>query len=188
MNDNKIIILLGSSCSGKDTIAKLLQEEGYNFVVSTTTRPIRIGESEREPYIFTNNDYFEFLIKSNLLIEYREYKTQNGDIWYYGVEEKEIDKNKNYIAVLDPVGLDGFNQFFKEGVVSFYLCAGKGVRKQRCIDRGDYNEQEWEHRLISDNNMFTDDYIDNNVDYRISAERTPTEALEQILSKLKNKE
>ena len=46
---------------------------------------------------------FEKLINNNELIEYREYKASNGEIWYYGVEIKEIDKTKSYVAVLDPL-------------------------------------------------------------------------------------
>jgi guanylate kinase len=182
--NNRIVILLGSCAVGKDTIAKLLNKEGYEYVISTTTRPIRDGESERNPYNFTDNKTFEELIKNDELIEYREYKASSGDIWYYGVENKEIDRTKNYVAVLDPVGLDGFKEYSPDSVISFFLEASEEVRKERCKIRGDYEEKEWGYRLESDNNMFTDDFIENNIDYVIDAERTTKDISNEILDKI----
>ena len=185
--DNKIVILLGHSSVGKDTIAKLLNRKGYEYVISTTTRPIREGESERNPYIFTNNEHFENLIKNNELIEYRKYNASNGETWYYGVENDEIDKNKSYVAVLDPVGLDGFKIYSPNNVISFFLDANDEIRKQRCILRGDFNEVEWEHRKESDNNMFNENFIKENIDYIINAEKEEDKILEEILLKIEEK-
>ena len=76
-----IITILGKSSSGKDTAARILEKDyGYNFVVSTTTRPIRDGESERNPYNFVSDSTFKDLIKDDELIEYREYNTINSII------------------------------------------------------------------------------------------------------------
>lgn len=168
--ENNIIVLLSPSCGGKDTVAKKLNKIGYEYVISTTTRPIREGESERNPYIFTDNENFEKLIKNDELIEYREYRASNGELWYYGVETKEIDKTKSYVAVLDPVGLEGFKSFFPNSVTSIYLDAPESVRKKRCIKRGDYNKKEWKYRLDSDNKMFNEDFINKNIDYVVNAE------------------
>ena len=167
---NEIIVLLGQSAVGKDTLAKKLNRMGYEYVISTTTRPMRTGESERNPYIFTDNQTFEKLINNNELIEYREYKSANGELWYYGVEIKEIDKTKSYVAVLDPVGLEGFKDFFPKNVISIYLDASENIRKKRCIERGDYNRKEWKYRLESDNKMFNEDFINKNIDYVVNAE------------------
>lgn len=184
--DNKIIILLGYCAVGKDTIAKKLNNIGYEYVISTTTRPIRNGESERNPYIFTDNKKFEELIKNNELIEYREYKASNGETWYYGVETKEIDKSKRYVAVLDPVGLDGFKIFFPENVISIFLDASESIRKKRCIDRGDYNRKEWKYRLQSDTSMFGGDFIFKNIDYVVNAENDDVTVFEIIKNRILN--
>lgn len=178
--ENKIIILLGSCAVGKDTVAKKLNKMGYEYVISTTTRPMRDGESDRNPYIFTDNKSFEELIKNDELIEYREYKASNGEIWYYGVETKEIDKSKSYVAVLDPVGLEGFKDFFPNNVISLYLDASESVRKKRCIERGDYNRKEWKYRLESDNKMFNEDFINKNIDYVVNAENDEYNVFEII--------
>lgn len=182
--DNKIVILLGHSSVGKDTIAKLLNRKGYEYVISTTTRPMRSGESHRDPYIFTDNEHFEYLIKNNLLIEYREYTPSNGNKWYYGVENDEINRNKSYVAVLDPVGLEGFKKYSPDNVIAFFLDATELTRKNRCIARGDFNEVEWEHRKESDYSMFNIDFIKHNIDYIINTERPQKEILNEILKKI----
>ena len=108
------------------------------------------------------------MINDNKLIEYREYHTlvnNNPDIWFYGVEEKEIDPNKKYVVVLDIVGLKEFNKYFKERITSFYLDVDDKTRRDRCMSRGDYDESEFNRRLIDDEKVFSSEIIDTNVDY-----------------------
>ena len=57
MTKQKLIILTGKSSSGKDTLARMLEQKyGYNFIVSTTTRPMRPGESDKNPYNFVSDE------------------------------------------------------------------------------------------------------------------------------------
>jgi guanylate kinase len=179
-----IIILSGPCSSGKDVIARLLEKEGFNFVISTTTRPIRENEINKKLYNFTNNDNFEKLIKRCKLIEYRKYITNNNETWYYGTQHKEIKKDKNYVAILDSVGLYRFKQHFKDVVISFYMDASEDVRKERCKRRGDYNEIEWLNRLKNDNEIFSKEFIENEIDYVINAEDNPNEILNEIIKKI----
>jgi len=183
-----IIILTGCSASGKDTISRILEKEyGYNFVVSTTTRPIRDGESERNPYNFVNNSTFEDLIKNDELIEYREYHTLVNnipDVWYYGVENKEVDPSKNTVVVLDTVGLTGFSEKFGDKVTSFYLDVDLETRKRRCVERGDYNEFEFNRRAEDDEIRFSKEVIQSKIDYVITS-TDRNEIVNEILSKTK---
>lgn len=187
--NNQIIILCGFSSSGKDTIAKIFETQyNYNFVVSTTTRPIRNGESDRNPYNFINNDGFEKLISNNELIEYREYHTlvQNKpETWYYGVEKSEILSDKKYVVVLDIVGLLGFKEHFKDRVISFFIDVDDQVRKNRCILRGDFNEFEWNRRLSDDKEKFTKDVINKEIDYVIDGDNKTDKIVETIIQKIK---
>ena len=42
-----LLILIGKSGSGKDAVMhKLTEEQGFERIVSTTTRPMRVGEQE----------------------------------------------------------------------------------------------------------------------------------------------
>ena len=45
-----LLILVGKTASGKDTIIKELTENGWDKVVTYTTRPIREGEKEGITY------------------------------------------------------------------------------------------------------------------------------------------
>jgi len=183
---NKIIILCSPSAGGKDTIARLLEKEhGYNFIVSTTTRPMRPGESEKNPYNFVTNKEFKKLIKNNKLIEYREYHTllnNKPEIWFYGVENDEVDPGKNYVVVLDTVGLREFKAHFPDEVISIYLHVDDEVRKQRCLDRGDFDETEWNRRLADDKIRFSEEVIKKEMQYVVNADKPSIEVLIDVVN------
>lgn len=45
-----MIVLVGKSCSGKDSVAKILCSMGYSRVATCTTRPMRMGEVDGIDY------------------------------------------------------------------------------------------------------------------------------------------
>ena len=154
MPNNKIIVILGKCCAGKDTLARFMADNlGFSFVVSTTSRPMRDGESEGDPYHFIDEKEFKRKIANGDFIEYREYKTNSGN-WHYGVEKSVVIDNECYVAVLDIVGLREFKKQFGDRVFSIYLLVDYDERMRRCIKRGDFNEEEWKRRAISDDEMF----------------------------------
>ena len=76
---NIILALVGFSSAGKDTLAKYANDNlGYNFVVSHSTRPMRVGESQGNPYYFINDNEMCSLFVQNKLIEAREYDSVYG--------------------------------------------------------------------------------------------------------------
>ena len=156
--DNKIIILCGKSSVGKDTLARMIEKLGYNFIISTTTRPMRDGESEGSPYYFVEKDRFLYLIANNELLEYRTYNTKlNGipDTWYYGIESKYIKEDEKYIGVLDIEGLRAFKNLYGDRVISFYIEADNEKRKQWAMSRGGFDESEWDRREKADDIDFS---------------------------------
>ena len=158
--DNRITDLLGKCCAGKDTMAKHMKLQfKYNFVISTTTRPMRNGESEGNPYHFISNEEFEDGIWNGKFIEYMGYK-RDDSVWYYGVSKDEIEDYKSYVAVLDIIGLREFRKAFGNRVFATYLDVPESERLERCKRRGDYNEEEWIRRKESDDLMFTNDVIE----------------------------
>lgn len=160
--DNKIIVLCGKSSVGKDTISKLIEDLGYNFIVSTTTRPMREKETEGNPYYFVDNDRFLYLIANNELLEFRSYNTlvnNNPAIWYYGIESKYIKDNERYIGVLDIDGLEAIKKLYGDRVISFYIYADEEDRLNWAKSRGSFNETEWKRREIADRKDFSSERI-----------------------------
>lgn len=183
-----IVVLLGKSCSGKDTLARQLEKKGFNFVVSTTSRPMRDGESQGNPYHFVTDSEFKWLIENELLIEHREYNTLvNGTPakWYYGVEKSAIDPKEDYVVVLDIVGLRGFEDAGFENIVSVYIKAEDELRRNRCVNRVDFNEQEWNRRLEDDSVVFSNSEVNDNIDFVIDSNNESLSSVLNIISYMK---
>lgn len=112
-----MIVITGRTCSGKDTLGKLLEKE-YEFskVISCTTRPPRPGEENGKDYIFLSNDEYNDMLGMGLFAETTEYKQENGDIWKYATRKcdykKEKDMRKLYV-ILNP---EGVIQLINQGI------------------------------------------------------------------------
>ena len=181
INNNHLIVLIGKSASGKDSIAFTLEKE-YNFknVVSTTSRPMREGEVEGFNYYFKTKEEFEKMIKNNELIEQRSYKTiedSKSAIWYYGISKDKINlKKKNHVVVVDLKGLKVLKERFGDKIISFYIIVDDDTRKERAKSRDENFElKEWNRRLETDKKDFEDainqvDYIvmNDNIDKSVS--------------------
>ena len=155
----EIITLTGCSASGKDTILRKVIESSSNIVpiISSTTRPMRIGEENGREYNFIDNKDLDL----NKFIEYREYNTING-VWIYGVEEEEFYKKLNMgtpIIILDYEGLKKIRKYcscHKIIVTSYYIDIPLSERLKRSLDRekmlSDKNCLEICRRAIDDYN------------------------------------
>jgi guanylate kinase len=66
---------------------------------------------------------------------------------------------------LDVKGLIEFKKHFKENIMSFFIDVNEPTRKQRCIGRKDFDETEWARRWLDDEENFTDEVINKEVDY-----------------------
>jgi len=169
---NKIVVVCGFSSSGKDRISKYIANNyNYSEVISYTSRPMRVNESEGNPYHFITKQNFEEMLSNNKFIECRTYNTLVNnipDIWYYGVSKSSINLSKhNYIVVLDILGLIQFKKHYKDNIISFFINVDEQTRKERCINREDFDEIEWNRRYLDDKNNFIEEIINREVDYVI---------------------
>lgn len=169
-NNNIIIVICGFSASGKDKITKYISDNyNYEMVISHTSRPIRLNESEGNPYHFITRKQFEEMINSKEFIECRKYNTlvnNKPDVWWYGVHKDSIDLSKySYIVVLDILGLMEFKKHFNDSIISFFINVDEGTRRQRCIGRADFNETEWNRRCMDDEEKFTYEIVNQECDY-----------------------
>lgn len=141
-----MLAIVGATCSGKNWFAnKLCMKEGWERVVTCTTRPIRTGEVNGEDYIFMDVQNFDYLAKQGKLINVRQYDTVEG-VWKYGIRPSDIDMGKNKrLIIIDPLGA---TRLFKPWQVAL-MVTPREVRKQRAIERGD-SETEFARRDNAD--------------------------------------
>lgn len=115
MNNKKpiIITITGPSTSGKSTLANLFKPEGYQEVVSTTSRPARTGEIDGVSYYFVNDSKFQELIDTEQLVEHASVGKYS-----YGVSKKAIsdvlNKGIPAILVIEPQGANNVAKFCEE--------------------------------------------------------------------------
>lgn len=99
----KPIALVGAMCSGKTTIAKKLEQDGYNWIRTYTTRPPRPGESSKD-YMFVSQDEFFGFMMNGFFMETADYKVASGDTWYYGSLRSDY-KIPNSVIILTPMAI-----------------------------------------------------------------------------------
>lgn len=165
----KIYCMLGKSSSGKDTIYKMLLEDGelaLKKVVPYTTRPMRSGETDGVEYYFCDEARLAELQSAGLVVELRSYNTVHG-VWnYFTVKDHQLeDQNQDYLTIgtLESY-LDIRDYFGKERVIPIYIEVEDGIRLQRALDR-ERGQQEPKYeelcrRFLADAADFSEDKLE----------------------------
>lgn len=159
----KIFALLGYMGVGKDTILKqvLKDIDDVKPIISTTTRPMRKGETEGVEYYFIDDT--EFFRRGTDFVEQRIYHTkvkENGvekdATWRYGIERAELEKDDYLIVIVDSVGYRELKDYVGNGrIVPIFISAPQEELKARALARGDL-EAEVDRRLKDDYERFMD--------------------------------
>ena len=159
----KIFALLGYMGVGKDTILKqvLKDMDDVKPIISTTTRPMRKGETEGVEYYFIDDT--EFFRRGTDFVEQRIYHTkvkENGvekdATWRYGIERAELEKDDYLIVIVDSVGYKELKNYVGNGkIVPIFISAPQEELKARALARGDL-EAEVDRRLKDDYERFMD--------------------------------
>ena len=163
----KIILFMGPSNSGKDTIIRTLVKENkfaFKEMIMSTTRPMRTGEIEGREYYFKTVEEMLDLEKQGKIIEKRKYDTVYGP-WYYFTTSSSIDlDNYNYVGSNTLEGLDQFVKFYgMENIISLLVTIDDGIRLQRALDREKMEKnpkyQELCRRFLADSIDFSEENI-----------------------------
>ena len=159
----KIFALLGYMGVGKDTILKqvLKDIDDIKPIISTTTRPMRKGETEGVEYYFIDDT--EFFRRGTDFVEQRIYHTkvkENGvekdATWRYGIERMELEKDDYLIVIVDSVGYKELKNYVGNNkIVPIFISAPQEELKARALARGDL-EAEVDRRLKDDYERFMD--------------------------------
>ena len=166
----KIFCLMGKSSSGKDTIFKEINEDkdlDLKPIISYTTRPKRINETNGVEYFFINKDDLNKFEKENKVIEKRVYHTVHGD-WFYGtINDGQIDLSKNnYLLITTLQAYESLRDYFGDDkVCPFYIDIEDGIRLERALEREKRqdkpNYDELCRRFLADNQDFSDENLSN---------------------------
>jgi len=149
-----VIILMGKTASGKDTILnKLVNNYGYKKITTYTTRPIRPGEIPDVTYHYVEENDFLIKIKSDFFAEWKAYNSAHGT-WYYGLAKEDlVSATEKDIIILTPAGYKDVCQNLPENTICAYIHADEDVIKLRLLNRGDDTEEAL-RRLKADREDF----------------------------------
>ncbi|MBA3046888.1 hypothetical protein KKC83_02305 [Patescibacteria group bacterium] len=171
---NNIFIISGPSGSGQDSVINVLQKiMPIERVITTTTRPMRQGESQKNPYYFINEKKFKKGIKENKFFEYAKEYNDN----YYGVTHKEINriKNSNKIGIwkIEYKGVMAAKKLIP-GIIAILISAPLNILEKRIRERSkklseefikermDYTKQFLKHANIYDYKIINEEDKLNN--------------------------
>ncbi len=178
----KIIILLGASATGKDTIAKHICKK-YNIpiAISYTTRPMREKETQGVEYYFISDEEMDEKFKNGEVIEHTSYYIQSENVTYrYANVVEEFEKGDYVLTILNPHGLAQFKKSqYKNNLVSIMLDCNDRTRLIRSLTRDDkVNVKEVLDRYKRDEL----DFVENkpNVNYEIRTDRPLEEVFNSI--------
>ena len=148
-----MIVLIGKSASGKDTILNELVKNGYKKLITYTTRPMRSGEVQNKTYHFISEEEFKNKAENGFFAEWKSYITNDG-IWYYGSakEDYEMAEDKT-IIILTPDGYRDVIESLEYRPKSIYIYANNATIKERLHKRGD-DKDEAARRIKHDNDDF----------------------------------
>lgn len=125
-----MLLIVGKSASGKDTVATELERRGMSSVISHTTRPRR---SEDDRHVFVSEE------EADLLWEDAVATTIINGYRYFATREDVLAAD---IYVIDPAGLYELTANMPDAdFIVCYLDADDGRRRQMAIARADDEEE-----------------------------------------------
>ena len=143
-----LFVLSAPSGAGKDTVIRVLKQQGMNFYVvpSVTTRSLRPGESEGNPYHFVDQETFERMVSQGELLEYANV---HGN--WYGQPRKLIRENlaagRDVLLKIDVKGAATIRKKVPDAIFIFLIPGSLEELSHRLTDRQTETEEELQRRL-----------------------------------------
>jgi guanylate kinase len=129
-DEHKRIILCGKAGSGKDHMRKKLEEQGFKYAVSYTTRPRRDNEVHGVDYYFLTENEFKSMIDQDGFYEHISF---NG--WHYGTSNEQFFNEDAFI--MTPSGISKLEKDDRAKSFIIYFDIEENVRKERLSQRSD---------------------------------------------------
>ena len=147
--DKKVLVVVGPSGVGKDTLMlKLFEKYPNSFKkgVTTTSRGMREGEKEGENYYYLTKEEFLALKEKNGFVETNFYNNN-----YYGLSKKELEKAKTMEKIMYVIiDINGAYSVHNLGIPANYIAflpPSVETLEQRLIGRGTEKKDVIEGRL-----------------------------------------
>lgn len=139
MNQNQkptLITLTAPTCAGKSIILSQLLKNGYQRIVSTTTRAQRVNEIEGEDYYFISESESLALEKAGAFAELVTFLGVR-----YGVTHQEMENKKTgkpSVVILEPGGVAKYEKYCVENgwqIYKVFVEITESVRIERLNQR-----------------------------------------------------
>lgn len=150
-----LLVITGPTAAGKDTvIAKLLERDpSIVRIITTTSRPLREGESEGHPYHFISRGEFEQLIADGAFFEWVEFR---GEL--YGTQKKTLldalQKGVTVIWKIETKGVKNIQEKIRRmvpRVVFVFLTGGSIQQMHQRVAKFESNatgQMRWNEPLV----------------------------------------
>ena len=179
-----IICIVGKTGTGKDTIAKYIQEKyGIGMVCSYTTRPKRDCEVDGREHYFISKPKMAAICAKDHVIAYTI--NDKTGIEYCATAESITDKTIVYI--INPNGITYLREHLPEGfkLAILYCNLAETEIEKRVLGRGDDTEI-FKLRLASERDEFDAFYQNNEYDVAIDTSKSKEEMFAQVDAFLKD--
>lgn len=145
---NLVLVLSGPSGVGKDSALDTMKSRAMPlcYIVTNTTRPQRLGETDGEHYHFISRTEFSRMIGADELLEHAEVYGN-----YYGVPKamvrQAIDYGKDVIIKVDVQGAITIKKNLPDAILIFLMPPSLDELARRLNKRGTENSADLELRL-----------------------------------------
>lgn len=143
-----LFVITGPSGAGKDSVIEVVRQSGQTFgtITTTTSREIRKGEAEGQPYHFIRRTDFQQKIDTNQMVEWAEVY---GNL--YGSTKQEVERalqsGEVIIVKVDPQGARTFKKIYPEAVTIFIMPPSFEYLEKRLINRATDSPEVIQKRL-----------------------------------------
>lgn len=150
MSKTKLLLIIGPTAVGKSSIIEKALEDFPQLVdlITYTTRPMRAGEFEGNPYHFVSDEKFRELMAQDFFLE-----TANVHGRLYGTPKDQVDKatreGKCVIADIDVQGSKKLLTIYPEAETVFLMPPSIDALRERFIKRGVTSPEDLAKRLES---------------------------------------
>lgn len=154
---HNIILLVGESNSGKDSIAYLLEKDGYTILKSYTTRRKRNEEGNTHRFIRPE----DVKLYQEDIIAY----TKIGQYEYFSTKQQLVESD---IYIIDPNGVDYMKEKAKDiKFITIYINVSNAERLNRAINIRKDDIEEVEKRFSAEKKQFDDFRLNAEFDYSV---------------------